>query len=270
MIAGLVLVILLILLARSCFGGTGNATVADTPVPSQAARSWALNQRIARAAEADRKAIDSALAITPVLRSGGRSKPMVALTFDDGPGPHTADVLKILDKYKVKATFFVIGGASDAHASLIQEEVARGHVVANHTVHHAALDTLSRRDQAAEIDGQTEAIEMFGAPRPRLMRPPYNAWNETTLEVLDKRGMLMVLWDVETNDWQLPGSDVIVQRVLDAVQPGSIVLFHDGGGDRSQTVAALPRIIEQLKADGYKLVTIPEMLRQNPPEGNQR
>lgn len=270
-LGGIVLLVLLLIVGvRGCFGEEGDAKNVDRDIPSQAARSWALKQRIARAAEADRRAIDAALAVTPVLRAGGPGKRQVALTFDDGPGPHTAEVLKILDEYDVKATFFVIGGPSDAHASLIQEEVARGHVVANHTVTHAELATLSRREQASEIDRQTRAIEMFGAPRPRLMRPPYNSWNETTLQVLERRKMMMVLWDVETDDWRKPGAEVIVERTLTGVQPGSIVLFHDGGGDRSQTVEALPRIIEGLQADGYELVTIPQLLRDSPPQQNQR
>lgn len=269
-VSALVLVVFLLVIGKSCFGGEGSAKDTVGEGPTQAARSWALKQRVAKAAEADRRAIDAALAVTPVLRSGGADKRQVALTFDDGPSRYTAEVLRILDEYKAKATFFVIGGPSDAHASLIQEQVARGHVVANHTVTHAELATLSRRDQASEIDRQTAAIELFGAPRPRLMRPPYNSWNETTLEILDRRGMMMVLWDVETDDWRRPGADAIVDRTLSGVQPGSIVLFHDGGGDRSQTVEALPRIIEALQADGYELVTVPQMLRDSPPLTNQR
>lgn len=263
-------VVLAFLSLRVVFTGEGEGHSNTETETSAAARSWALDLRIRRAARADREAILAAMDVTPVLKSGNGGKPQVALTFDDGPSQFTPQVLEILDRYEVKATFFVIGGASDAHAAVIQDLVRRGHVVANHTVSHAALSTLSRAEQAAEIDAQTRAIELFGAPKPHLFRPPYNAWNQTTLDILEKRRMLMVLWTVETDDWRLPGADAIVNRTLNDVEPGAIVLFHDGGGDRTQTVEALPRIIEELQARDYELVTIPQLLRDSPPDHNQR
>jgi peptidoglycan/xylan/chitin deacetylase (PgdA/CDA1 family) len=270
--AGLIafaILILLFLFIRS-LGGSETKPISDSTMPSPAARNWALSARVRRAAREQNEIIDGALAVTPVLRYGEGGKPQIALTFDDGPGPYTREVLDILEKHEAPATFFVIGGASDAQARLIQEEVARGHVVGNHTVHHAEMATLSRRDQASEVDGQTEAIELFGAPKPRLFRPPYNSWNDTTLEITDRRKMLTVLWSIDTNDWQLPGADVIVDRVLSAAHPGGIVLMHDGGGDRTQTVQALPRIIKGLRDQGYELVTIPQLLKDSPPTANQR
>lgn len=257
---------------RAIFAGDGDGAqdARGGDGPSAAARNWAVEARIRKADRANREAIDRALEVTPVLRRGDGGRPQVALTFDDGPSRYTPEILDLLDEYGVKATFFVIGGASDAHAAVIQDIVARGHVIANHTVSHAALSTLSRAEQAAEIDAQTRAIELFGAPKPHLFRPPYNAWNETTLEILKRRKMLMVLWSVETDDWRLPGADQIVDRTLADVEPGAIVLFHDGGGDRSQTVAALPRIIEALQERGYEMVTIPQLLRDSPPDHDQR
>lgn len=266
----LALVLLLVSLGRGCLGDDGDAMPSAESASSPAARSWARQVRIQKDAAENNRIIDATLAVTPVLRAGGGDAKQIALTFDDGPGPFTPEVLSILDEYDVKATFFVIGGPSDAHATLIREEVAQGHVVANHTVGHAALGTLSRADQASEIDRQTQAIELFGAPRPRIMRPPYNSWNDTTLEILARRKMLMVLWSVETNDWTKPGADAIVRQTLDNAHPGAIVLFHDGGGDRTQTVAALPEVIEGLRAGGYELVTVPELIQASPPKGDQR
>ena len=234
------------------------------------AQDWATEREIQRQQTLDEAAIDKALSITPVLRHGSGGRRQIALTFDDGPSQFTPEILSILAEHEVPATFFVIGGPQDAHGALIKEEIAQGHVVANHTTTHAALDTLSPRDQAAEIDRESAAIELFGKASPRLFRPPYNSWNQTTLSLLKQRDMLMVLWSVETNDWAKPGSAAIVESVLTAAHPGAIVLFHDGGGDRTQTVEALPQVIEGLREQDYELVTIPQLLRDSPPERNQR
>ncbi len=223
-----------------------------------------------RLEEANEKAVQGALAVTPVLREGSGEARQVALTFDDGPGPATLEILDILEQYKVPATFFLIGGANDKDGSLIKEEIRRGHVVGNHTLSHPAMDTLSLADQAQQIDSQTEAITTFGAPTPHFFRPPYNAWNDSTLDLLAERKMLMVLWSVDTNDWAKPGVDAIVERTLSGAHPGAIVLFHDGGGDRAQTVAALPRVIEGLREEGYELVTITKLLQDGMPTSSQR
>lgn len=263
-------VALLAMAVRGCLGGDGDAHPTENTGASPAAREWARQVRIRADIAETNRIIDQTLAVTPVLRAANGEQKQIALTFDDGPGPFTQQVLDILDEFDVKATFFVIGGPSDAHAGLIRQEVARGHVVANHTVNHAALGTLSRAEQAAEIDGQTRAIELFGVPRSRIMRPPYNSWNETTLEILARRKMLMVLWSVETDDWRKPGAEAIVQRTLADAHPGAIVLFHDGGGDRTQTVEALPKVIEGLRNQGYELVTVPELIAAGPPQLDQR
>lgn len=268
-LAAAVAVLFLILVVRA-LGGSNTQLNAEAQHPSAAARNWALAARVRREAREENASVDAALAVTPVLRYGSGEKRQIALTFDDGPGPFTPEILDVLDEYDVPATFFVIGGPSDSQAALIQEEVARGHSVGNHTVGHADLATLSRAGQAAQVDGQTAAIELFGAPKPRLFRPPYNSWNETTLDIMRRRKMLMVLWSVETNDWAKPGVDAIVDRTLADAKPGAIVLFHDGGGDRAQTVAALPRVIEGLQNDGYELVTIPQLLEDSPPSSDQR
>ncbi|HZK15489.1 MAG TPA: polysaccharide deacetylase family protein [Solirubrobacterales bacterium] len=238
--------------------------------PSPAARAWALDMRRRTEDTASLTAIEEAMRVTPAIRHGGGSERLAALTFDDGPSQYTPEILEVLDRKEVRATFFVIGGIHDTYGALIKDLLARGHAIANHTVGHPAMDGLTVPEQAAEIDAQSRAIMAFGAARPRLFRPPYNAWNESTLEILERREMLMVLWSVETNDWLQPGPDEIVKHTLDAVEPGSIVLMHDGGGDRTQTVEALPGIIEGLHEDGYELVTIPELLERDPPLSDQR
>jgi peptidoglycan-N-acetylglucosamine deacetylase len=126
----------------------------------------------------------------------------------------------------------------------------------------AELPVAKQRSQLLE---QVAAIERHGAGFPRLFRPPYGLWNATTLTLLHRYRMLMVLWTVDTNDYQRPGVPAIVAAAVGGARPGAIILLHDAGGDRSQTVAALPRIITGLRRRGYKLVTVPRLLLDNPP-----
>jgi hypothetical protein len=127
------------------------------------------------------------------------------------------------------------------------------------------METFSPSDQKLEIDRTVDAFTGLGLPKPSLYRPPYGAYDQTTLALLKKRKMLLVLWDVDTLDWTRPGADAIVQTALSQVQSGSIILMHDGGGDRTQTLAALPRIIEGLRQLGYQMVTLPTLLVEDPP-----
>jgi peptidoglycan/xylan/chitin deacetylase (PgdA/CDA1 family) len=102
-----------------------------------------------------------------------------------------------------------------------------------------------------------------------MFRPPDGDWNATTLQLLHKYHMLMVLWSLDTDDWQLPGATTIVHRVLSGAKPGTIVLMHDAGGNRSETIAALPKVIRGLRARGFKLVTVPQLLHDNPAPKHQ-
>ncbi|MGP0050987.1 MAG: polysaccharide deacetylase family protein, partial [Solirubrobacteraceae bacterium] len=136
-------------------------------------------------------------------------------------------------------------------------------------VTHPPMSELSRSAQRAELLQETAAIGAYGAPFSRLFRPPYGLWNATTLALLKRYRMLMVLWSVETDDYLLPGTQAIVDRALAGAQPGAIILMHDAGGDRSETVAALPQIIRGLRARGYRLVTVPRLLLDNPAPRDQ-
>jgi peptidoglycan/xylan/chitin deacetylase (PgdA/CDA1 family) len=108
-----------------------------------------------------------------------------------------------------------------------------------------------------------------GIPQPRLFRPPYGSFDNTTVDIAKQNHMLMTLWDVDTEDYRLPGTPAIVQAALSQARPGSIVLMHDGGGDRSQTLAAVPQIIKGLRARGFRLVTVPELVFSDPPPRTQ-
>jgi peptidoglycan/xylan/chitin deacetylase (PgdA/CDA1 family) len=196
------------------------------------------------------------------LSAGDRHRPEVALTFDDGPHwPYTGQVLDILERYGVPATFFCIGLNAAGHS----EEVARireqRHGLGNHTWSHPFLIELSRDELAEQVARTAEAIaQAGGGPPPRLFRPPYGSRNPEVAGWLAEMVSTIVLWDVAPDDWSMPGTDTIARIVLERARPGSIVLLHDGGGERSQTVAALPAIIEGLLSRGYRLVLVDDLV----------
>jgi peptidoglycan/xylan/chitin deacetylase (PgdA/CDA1 family) len=213
--------------------------------------------------------VDRVLHYTSYVQLAGHRHREVALTFDDGPSPYTPQVLRILAATHTPATFFVIGRSASTYPSYIADEVAAGQEVGNHTESHPALGQLSAAGQADQLTEATAAIRRAGAPAPVLMRPPYGSLDSTTLQVLKAQRMLMVLWSVDTSDYARPGVNRIVYTAVSGAQPGAIVLMHDGGGDRAETVAALPRIIARLRQRGYRLVTVSQLVADDPPPRNQ-
>lgn len=202
----------------------------------------------------------------PYVAVAGRRKREIALTFDDGPGPYTQRVLRELDRLNAPATFFQVGNQIASFPDAEQAELkASGALLANHTWAHKNLEKLSAADQADQLDWSSYAIRKAGGNLPQLFRPPYGAFNRTTMKLAAQRHLLMVLWTIDSQDYERPGTRAIVRRVVSQARPGAIVLMHDAGGDRSQTVAALPAIIKQLRAKHYKLVTVPRLLKDNPP-----
>jgi peptidoglycan/xylan/chitin deacetylase (PgdA/CDA1 family) len=192
-----------------------------------------------------------------VVSHGSRRRRVVALTFDDGPGPFTWRVVRELQRMHVSATFFQVGSQVAAYpwaAHLVQQSFAVG----DHTYSHPNLRRLRWAAQLREV-------RWGPAARGALFRPPYESFDRRTLGALRRERMLMVLWDVDSRDWTRPGVGRIVRNVVSRVRPGSIVLLHDGGGLRWQTVAALPLIVRQLRARGYRFVTVPRMMRVAPP-----
>jgi peptidoglycan/xylan/chitin deacetylase (PgdA/CDA1 family) len=214
---------------------------------------------------AENGAIDRTLAITPYVRVAGAQHREVALTFDDGPGPYTPQVLAILKRMNVPATFFEVGVAEQYFHASTSQIVAAGYPIGDHTQTHAPMGRISPAEQESQLLQQTTSISAYGAPFPRLFRPPYGLWDADTLALLRKYRMLMVLWTVDTNDYRQPGVATIVHSVLSGVKPGAIVLMHDAGGIRTETVEALPTIIRKLRARKYRFVTVPRLLLDNPP-----
>ncbi len=210
-------------------------------------------------------AVRAVLAYTPFVKEGGDRGRDIALTFDDGPGPYTPGVLSVLERFHVHATFFVIGEMLRYFSVSAERELRDGDVIGDHTETHPEMATLSARDQHEELFEQIARIELLGGPRPVLFRPPYGSYNATTMRELHALHLLMVLWSADTEDYLQPGVPAIVEHALAGAHPGAIILMHDAGGTRTQTIEALPTIIRELRARGYHLVTVPELLRDDPP-----
>jgi peptidoglycan/xylan/chitin deacetylase (PgdA/CDA1 family) len=218
---------------------------------------------------AENAAIDRTLAYTPYVRIAGSQHREIALTFDDGPGPYTPQILAVLKHKNVPGTFFEIGEEERYFHASTSEIVARGYPIGDHTETHPMMSKLSAHDQQEELLQETAQIGDFGAPFPRMFRPPYGVWNAATLRLLKKYRMLMILWTVDTNDYEQPGVPAIVHAAVSGARPGAIILLHDAGGTRTQTIEALPQIISALRAKGYKLVTVPRLLLDNPAPASQ-
>jgi cellulose synthase/poly-beta-1,6-N-acetylglucosamine synthase-like glycosyltransferase/peptidoglycan/xylan/chitin deacetylase (PgdA/CDA1 family)/spore germination protein YaaH len=207
-----------------------------------------------------------------VQRTGYRPG-LVALTFDDGPDPDwTPAILDVLRDKHVPATFFVIGDNVLGQESLLQRIVAEGHELGNHSYTHPNFATLSNGETLFELNTTERLIEAYTGHSTRLFRAPYFGDAEpTTADELGPAlaaqddGYLNIGLHVDPDDWALPGTDAIVQRTIAGVEAGNaersgqIVLLHDGGGDRQQTLEALPRIIDQLRARGYRFVPVSEL-----------
>ena len=210
-------------------------------------------------------AIDRVLGYTTYIEAGTRRKREVALTFDDGPSPWTPKLVNVLRRHRVPATFFPVGYGIQRYGRYVELLKRDGFVIGDHTMTHAFLQRFKVADQAKEIDGQATLLTGAGLPYPRLFRPPYGSYNGGTLGLLTERRMLMVLWSVNPQDYFRPGAKTIVSRTLAGIHPGAIVLMHDGGGDRSETVAAVKMLIPKLRKRGYQFVTVPRLLQDDPP-----
>jgi peptidoglycan-N-acetylglucosamine deacetylase len=189
----------------------------------------------------------------------------VALTFDDGPSPqYTPRILAALTKLRVRATFFVIGYLAEANPDLVRQELRLGMTVGNHSYNHPQVPPFAQLPSQLltdEIALGEQVLSRLGA-QPRLFRPPGGSTSPALVRAAAASGQQVVLWSVDPADWS-PGSSAkeITKRVLSSVQPGSIVILHDGGGNRSATLTALPAIVRGIRHRGLHLVA----LTANPP-----
>lgn len=181
---------------------------------------------------------------------------VIALTFDDGPDPNfTEAILDILKQKQVKATFFVIGENARQNPALLRRLAIEGHEIDNHGYshnygQHKIIDELKQTDQS---------VYSVTGNHTHFYRPPGGFVTKGLIEMIKNQGYVVTLWSVDSRDWRRPGVDQIVDNVVQNVFPGAIVLLHDGGGLRKQTVEALEEVIDKLKTDGYRFVTLSEL-----------
>ncbi|NUO40687.1 MAG: polysaccharide deacetylase family protein [Streptomyces sp.] len=192
----------------------------------------------------------------PLLRVNGRGRTMV-LTFDDGPDPrYTPAILDTLAEYDVRAMFFVCGEMAVDNKDLLARMSDEGHIVGNHTWSHPLLTRLSRGRIRSEMERTSDVIEEAYGERPQWFRAPYGAWNRAAFQLGSELGMEPLAWSVDTLDWSTPGVGTIERRVENGAAPGVVVLSHDAGGDRSQSVRALRDYLPRLLDSGYH-ITVP-------------
>ncbi|MEH1829237.1 MAG: polysaccharide deacetylase family protein [Nostoc sp.] len=193
---------------------------------------------------------------------------VIALTFDDGPGPkNTAQILEILKKNDIKATFFMIGEMVKYFPQVAKQVAADGHVIGNHTWHHwyRRMDVATA---ASEIDRTAEIIYKTTGEKTTLFRPPGGFLNNGLVEYAKNEKYAVMMWSEESGDAERrsPQVPMLIKNVLKYAKPGAIVLMHDGGGNRSKSVKALPEMIAGLKAQGYRFVTVPQLLEMQAQE----
>lgn len=216
------------------------------------------------------KSTGAGLTLHPAAPRPGRKRPglwnsvntsrkVVALTFDDGPHPKlTPQLLDVLQREGVHATFFVLGSLAAAHPAILQRMAAEGHEVANHSWDHPRLPRLSGEKLAQQIRKTTDIIEQNTGQKVTLMRPTYGLYNDRVEHALiNDYGLDIILWSVDPNDWKKPGASIVARRLVSGAHPGAILLAHD---IHPGTIAAMPQAIAQLKALGYEFATVSELL----------
>jgi len=182
-------------------------------------------------------------AADPTAAAAAGNKKVIFFSFDDGPDPYwTPKILAVLQKYGAHATFFELGTMQTAHPGLREQVLAAGNTIGSHSISHPQLTAISAARRHHEI---------FDGPQSKCFRPPYGASNPKVRADIKAAGMVQVLWDVDPRDWARPGVNAIYNNIMHHAHRRNIVLMHDGGGDRSQTVAALDKALQSLKAQGY-------------------
>ncbi|MBW4455827.1 MAG: polysaccharide deacetylase family protein [Nostoc indistinguendum CM1-VF10] len=189
-----------------------------------------------------------------------KGEKVIALTFDDGPWSQTTEqVLDILKSNNIKGTFFVVGQNLKNYPELGKQIVSQGHVIANHTWHHW-YHSFNPQAAAFEIDRTTDLIYQITGVKTNLFRPPGGNLHNGLAAYAKGQKYTVVMWSADSIDYKLPTVPKLIDNVIKDSKPGGIVLMHDGGGNRSKTVQALPEIISNFRKQGYDFVTIPELL----------
>lgn len=189
-----------------------------------------------------------------LVTNGPRDRKVVALTFDDGPSDYTDDFLRVLRENDVPGTFFEVGQVMPGREDTMRQILAQGGEIGDHTMDHVEYPGYG------QIAGAARRIESYTHFKACLFRPPGGGTNAGVVATAGSLGMRTITWDVDPRDWSTPGTGAIYANVVGHTQPGSIVLMHDGGGPRGETLAALPRIIDALRGRGYRFATVTELL----------
>jgi polysaccharide deacetylase family sporulation protein PdaB len=199
---------------------------------------------------------------TSVIRKVVTDRKIVALTFDDGPSAtFTPQILSILKRYHAKATFFVIGARVKAYPDLVRQEFEDGNEIANHSYRHLIMTQKPPETIENELENTQQTVEsVLRSKQPRVFRPPRGRIDHGLLRVSQKKEYAVVLWSIDSRDWADPGVNHIVRDVLSRVGNGDIILLHDQGGNRKQTVEAVKRLVPLLQSRGYEFVTVSELL----------
>lgn len=195
----------------------------------------------------------------PILAYGSGKEPLIALTFDDGPSKYTESLLDVLREENVKATFFCVGKNALEYPDMVRRARDEGHLVGSHTFSHVNLLQCTPQQSKHEIESGALAVSSILGERAIWFRPPYGMRYPWTLGQARSIGLSTVMWSNCPRDWQIPGEQVIAERIVKNVHNGDIVLLHDGGGERSQTIWAVRQVIRYLRAHGYRFVRVDEL-----------
>ncbi|HZE21522.1 MAG TPA: polysaccharide deacetylase family protein, partial [Desulfobaccales bacterium] len=201
--------------------------------------------------------------------AGPSTEKAVALTFDDGPSPRfTPQILALLKRYGAHGTFFVIGHKTEQYPWLVRAELANGEEVGNHSYSHPRITKEDQLSRERQLERTALDLDLLGCPRTdRLFRPPYSAFDDRLKSYLTHTHRRLVLWSLDSGDWRGLAAPAIIHNVLSRVRNGSIIIFHDSDeyskADRHPTVEALRIILPALKAEGYRMVTVSELVARH-------
>ncbi len=194
-----------------------------------------------------------------IFRRGDPRRPLVALTFDDGPHPgYTPQILDVLRRAGAKATFFVVGEQAARYPELVRAIARDGHCLGNHTQHHRRLWRLSAQEVAAEVRACNVVLQAICGRPAKIFRPPGGRCDGTATEVIGSLGLVQTGWTLDTSDFREPGEDYIFRYTTSRMKPGAVVLMHDGA---YQSLRVLPSAITRLQRGGYRFVTVEDLLR---------
>lgn len=202
-----------------------------------------------------------------IIWGGPPEVKQVALTFDDGPSPrYTLKILSLLREHQAHATFFVLGAHVELYPRVVQATLREGHEVGNHSFDHPRLSKSDEPSRERELERTTVNLDLLGC-KARLFRPPFSDYDGRLVAYLNHTNRRLVLWGIDSGDWRGLPAETIAHNVLSRVRPGAIIIFHDSNenerADRNPTVEALKEILPGLKAMGYRMVTVSELVAED-------